>query len=142
VTPTQWQTLGVIFGVVGVIATVYYLRQSSTREAARVAAQDKKDAIASAERPLKAEIAAHLATNAQLRQDHASALSAQREQFREQLQAVRDTAAAQVVTANRVIERRDDRIRDLEQRVDQLEDELRRGRGHGDNDAQRQPPNG
>ena len=102
---------------------------------------------------MKAEIAAHLATIAQLRTDAAqdlatvrqekdAALSAQREQFREQVTAVRDACTQQLATANRTIDSLNSTISKRDARIDQLEDELRRGRGHGDNDAARQPPNG
>jgi uncharacterized protein HemX len=111
----------IIVGIIAALAAVAYgYRQT------RIAAETRDEA--NEERRIKA---ATDPLNAQIAQ--------QRETFREQLQAVRDTAAGQLATANRVIERRDDRIRDLENRVDQLEDELRRGRGHGDNDAARQP---
>lgn len=74
--------------------------------------------------------------------------SSSREQQR--IRDARDTKIAddtakplltQLADKERVIERRDAEITRLNTRVDQLEDELRRGRGYGDNDAQRQPRN-
>lgn len=98
-TATQWQTLGVIFAIVVGVATIYYLRQSSSREAARLREADAQRRVDTATAPLLARIA----------------------------------------DQERVIERRDATIAIREARIDVLEDELRRGRGHGDSDAQRQP---
>lgn len=101
-TNQAWQTIGVIFGIVVGVVTIYYLQRSSSREQQRLReARDDKIADDTA-RPLLAQIA----------------------------------------EKDRVIERRDAEVTRLNTRVDQLEDELRRGRGYGDNDAQRQPRNG
>jgi chromosome segregation ATPase len=134
--------VSVIVTIVGGIATIYYLRLSATREAVRIREQERAKAIESAERPLKAEIAAHLASIERLRQEHAAALSAQREQHREQVTAVRDSCTQQLATANRTIDSLVATVSTRDARIDVLEDELRRGWGHGDNDAARQPPTG
>lgn len=113
--------VGIIIGaLVGLIGVYLAWKQTST-----VAAQRQADAIAKevkdATDPLLAEIARL------------------RESFREQIAALRDKAHADIAAANRTIDRRDATIAALTARVDTLEDELRRGRGYGDDNAQRQP---
>lgn len=46
---------------------------------------------------------------------------------------------AQITALQRDADRKDGTITELNRRVDQLEDELRRGRGYGDSDRSRQP---
>lgn len=111
--------VGIIIGaLVGLIGVYLAWKQSTIVTAQRQADEIKKE-VEAATAPLRAEI------------------TRMRDQFREQITSVRDAARAEIANANRVIDRRDDQIAALSARIETLEDELRRGRGHGDNADQR-----
>jgi hypothetical protein len=66
------------------------------------------------------------------------AARAKEEEKREAIAAAVKPVQDALDAANRLINRRDITLAARDARIDQLEDELRRGRGHGDDNAARQ----
>lgn len=139
-------TLGTVLVIVSIVAGVvgvYTAARSSVQESRRQREAFTKDQVDKAVKPLNKELAdstaAHEREVTELRGSYEDRIAELRGNHREQLISVRDQCASQLAEANRVIDRRDAAIRDQANRIDQLEDELRRGRGHGETDASRQP---
>ena len=94
-TPSTWQTVGVIIGLAASVVTVYYLVKSNIREQVRQREAEREKAVADAKAPLIAE-------NAQL--------SSRVAQLQIELQRRDDLYRAD-------LDRKDQRVTELEDRL-------------------------